>query len=122
MQDVVIGRKHHQHQHQTQPDSEPHFLGSLRQRPAANRLDRVEQKVTAVEQRHRKQVQQANRDREHGSQVNQRGKADSGDLPRYLGDPQRTADLVGGFPAGEDAADIGERAAHHEAGFLNAEP
>ena len=59
MQDVVIGGKHHQHQHQTQPDPEPHLLRPVRQGAPAHGLDRIEQKVTAIEQRHRKQVQQA---------------------------------------------------------------
>ena len=62
MQDVVIGGKHHQHQHQTQPDAKPHLLGPIRQRPAPNGLNRIEQKMTAIEQRHRKQVQQTDRD------------------------------------------------------------
>ena len=53
MQDVVISRKHHQHQHQTETDSEPHFLRPIRQRTPADSLHRIEQKVTAIEQRHR---------------------------------------------------------------------
>ena len=54
--------------------------------------------------------------------MHQRGKSDGGDLTRDLGDPQRSADLIGGLAAGEDAADIGERAIHHEPGFLDAKP
>ena len=35
---------------------------------------------------------------------------------------KRTADLVGRFPPGKDAADIGQRPIDHEPGFLDAEP
>ena len=80
MQDVVIGRKHHQHQHQTEPDPEAHFLGPFRQWASAHGFDRIEQKMTAIEQRNRKQVQQANRDRGHGGEMHQRGHTDGGDL------------------------------------------
>src|SRR5579871_192049 len=53
VQDVVIGRKHHQHQHKTETDSEPHLLGAFGEWTTANSLHRIEQKVTAIEQRHR---------------------------------------------------------------------
>ena len=42
--------------------------------------------------------------------------------PEIWAMPNGTADLVGRFPAGEDAADIGERAVDHEPGLLDAEP
>ena len=74
MQDVVVGGKHHQHQHQTEPDSEPHFLRPVRQRAPARGFNRIEQKMTAIEQRDREQVQQPDRYRKHGRQMHQRGK------------------------------------------------
>jgi len=43
--------------------------------------------VAAIEQRHRKQVEQPDRNRKHAARMNQRGDADGGDLPGYLGDP-----------------------------------
>src|SRR2546425_10771034 len=57
MQDVVIGGKYHQHEHQAQSDPEPHLLRPLRQGASAHRLDRIEQKMTAIEQRDREKVQ-----------------------------------------------------------------
>ena len=59
----------------------PYLLGAIRERPAAQRLDRVEQKVTAIEQRDREQVQQPDRDRQHRRQVNQRDEAGGRHLP-----------------------------------------
>ena len=44
------------------------------------------------------------------------------DLPGNLRDPDRAAELVGGFAADEHAADIGERAVDDEPGFLDAQP
>ena len=38
-----------------------------------------------------------------------------------LRDADRPAELVGRFPADDDAADIGERAVDHEPGLLHAE-
>src|SRR6478736_574822 len=52
MQDVVISREHHQHQHEGEPDSEPDLLRANRQRTSPDRLDGIEQKVTAIEQWH----------------------------------------------------------------------
>ena len=49
-------------------------------RPPADGLDGVEQKMTAIEQRDRKQVQQPDRYREHGGKMHQGRKADRGDL------------------------------------------
>ena len=54
----------------------PHMARAMR----AHGLDRIEQKMTAIEQGNRKQVQQPNRNREHGGKVDQRSKPDGGDL------------------------------------------
>ena len=61
--EIVVGREQHQHQHQREAETETVFLRPLGQRPAAHCLDEVEQKVSAIEQRYRKQVQQADRHR-----------------------------------------------------------
>src|SRR4051812_32707680 len=50
---VVEGRKDHQHYNDGEADPKAIFLGAVRQRATANSLDRIEQKVSAVEQRHR---------------------------------------------------------------------
>src|SRR5215469_10199784 len=63
---VVVGGENQQHQHDRKTDAEPDFLGALRERPPAQPLEAVEQKVAAIEQRDREQVQQPNRDRDRG--------------------------------------------------------
>ena len=59
MQNVIKGCKNHQHHDDRQPNPEPDFLRPLGQWPTANCLDRIEQKVTTVQQRDREQVQAA---------------------------------------------------------------
>ena len=49
MEDVIKGCKNHQHHDDRQPNAEAHLLRALRQRPPTNRLDSIEQKVTAIE-------------------------------------------------------------------------
>ena len=119
---VIKDCKYHQHHDNRETDAKPDFLGPRRQRTAPDRLNRVEQKVTAIEQRHREQVQQPDRNRQHGRQMQHRHEAKRGDLAGNLRDPDRPAELVGAFAAGEQAADIGERPVDDEPGFLGAEP
>src|SRR5215469_6489168 len=54
--------------------------------------------------------------------MHQGGKADGCDLSRNLGDSNRSAELIGGFAADDDAADIAQRPVDHEPCFLSAEP
>ena len=122
MQDVVVSREQHQHQHKRQSDTETKLLRTLRQRLSANRLHRIEQKVSAIQKRHRKQVQQADGNREDGRKVNQGRKADGGHLAGDLGDPDRAADLIGILPAGENSADIGNSPVNDEPCLLDAQP
>src|SRR5690242_9632803 len=117
-ENVIKGCKNHQHHDDRQPDPEPDFLGPLRQRPAANRLDRVEQKVTAIEQRYREQVQEANRDREHGCEMDQGRKASRRHLAGNLRDPYRPTELIGRLPSNKDAANVGKGSVDHEPGLL----
>ncbi len=56
MEDVIKGRKNHQHEDDREPYPKAKFLGALRQGSASNRLDGVEQKVTSIEQWYREQV------------------------------------------------------------------
>src|SRR6266852_4565302 len=120
-QDVVVGGEDHQHHDDCEPDPEPHLLRALRQRLSPDHLDSVEQKMTAIEQRHRKQVEQADRYRDHGGKADQGRKTLARDLPRDLGDSNRSAELIGGLAADEHPADIGERPRDHEPGSLHAE-
>src|SRR5262245_22660590 len=120
--DVVVGCENHQHYHQSKPDSEPDFLGPLREGTAAKLLDCVEQKVATVEERNRKQVEQADRYREDGRQSQEVNDAAKGkDLVGYLGNPDRAADLVGRLSADEYPTDIGECPFQDEPGFLHSQ-
>src|SRR6516165_7262558 len=49
MNDVVESCKYHQHDNDRETDAETDFLGAFRKRTAAYGLDRIEQKVTAIE-------------------------------------------------------------------------
>src|SRR5579863_4595084 len=51
MNDVIKSCKYHQHQDNRQTDAEAHFLGLFRERAASNPFNKIEQKVTAIEQR-----------------------------------------------------------------------
>src|SRR5580704_5341920 len=119
---VVESCKYHQHQDDCEADPKPDLLGAFRQRPAAQGFDQIEQKVTAIEQRYREQVQKPDRDRQHGRQMNERDEARGGHLARHLGNPDRAAELVGRLAADDDAADIAERAVDDEPGLLHAHP
>src|SRR5215216_6646854 len=118
---VVECCENHQHYDERKPDAEPVFLRAIRQRTAANGLDRVEHKVTAIEQRYWEQVQENNRDRQHRGKMHQRGEACGRDLTGYLSDTDRPAQLIGRLSARNDTAEIRYRAVDHEPGFLEAE-
>src|SRR5262252_3432107 len=81
MNDVIESCKYHQHDDDREPDAKTDLLGTFRKRPAAYGLDCVEQKVTAIQERDRKQVEEADRDREHRGQMHERRKPDGRDLP-----------------------------------------
>ncbi len=57
MENVIKGCKNHQHDDDCQANPEPDLLRPLGQRPAADCFDSIEQKVTAIEERDREQVQ-----------------------------------------------------------------
>src|SRR4029077_5282406 len=63
----------------------------------------------------------ADRYRDHRGKADQGRKAFARDLPRYLGDPNRSAELIGRLAADEPSADIGECPRDHEPGSLHAE-
>ena len=71
------------------PIRKPDFLSLFRERPAADRLDQIEQKVAAIEKRDREQVQKPDRDRQNRREIEDRAKTQGCDLPRDLGDPDR---------------------------------
>ena len=89
MQNVIKCCKNHQHDDDRQADPEPDLLGPFGQRPAADRLDSIEQKVTAIEQRDREQVQKPDRDRQN------RGQVDSATKPAVATWPETWAMRIG---------------------------
>src|SRR5262245_20046977 len=117
MNDVVERRKYHQHYDNREADPEPHFLGSFRQGTPANRLDSVEQKVTAIQERYREEVEKPDRNRKHRRQVNQIGESERSDLPRDLRDANRPAQLIGRLMANDDPADIAQGLVDDEPGL-----
>src|SRR5262249_46023338 len=94
-QDVVESGVGHQHQDDGEADAEAQFLGAFGQRPAADGLDPVEQKVTAIEQRDGEQIQQPDRHGQYRREMNQLIKTQACNLPRDAGDLDHAADLVG---------------------------
>ena len=58
MYDVIERCKYHQHDDDREPDPKTDLLGAFRKRPPAHRLDPIEQKVTAIQERDRKQVEE----------------------------------------------------------------
>src|SRR5690242_16200183 len=120
VQNVVKCCKNHQHHDDRQPDAQPQFLRALRQGPSPQRLDSIEQKVTAVEHGNREQIEQADRYRQHRGQVNKGDEAGRGHLAGNLGDADRPAELVGRLAAGENPTDVRQRAVDQEPGFLRA--
>jgi hypothetical protein len=69
MQNVIKGCENHQQDDHGKADPEADLLAALGQRPAADRLDDVEQKVSAIEQRDGEEIEQADRDRQDGGQM-----------------------------------------------------
>ena len=72
MNDVIESCKYHQHDDDRETDAKSDLLRALGKRTAAKCLDRIEQKVTAIEQRDRKQVEEPDRDRQNGGKVDER--------------------------------------------------
>ncbi len=70
-------------------DPETHFLRALRKRPSSYRLDCVEHKMPAIEQRNREQVEQPDRNRQH------RSKAEHAASPSVATCPETCAMRIG---------------------------
>src|SRR6266851_1086555 len=122
LMEIIVKGEHHQHQHQGKADAEPVFLRLVRQGTPSQDLRAIEQKVTTVEKRHRKQVEQSNRNGKHRGKVKQRGESQRRHLTGDLSDSNRATDLVGTGSPRKDIPYVGERLIHHEPGFLDAQP
>jgi len=80
-------------------------LSAFAQRFAANRLERVEQQVPAVEHRDRKQVDQTKVYRQQGGEPEHRDQPVLGDLTRNLSDANGSAQLVSSAHADDHFAE-----------------
>src|SRR5688572_18878933 len=123
MDDVVPGGEQHQHDDDGKADAEADLLGSLAQGTANRRLDRIEQKVTPIEQGNREQVDEADRDRQHRDKADERrDPAHCGDLPGDLSDPDRARQLVRRLAPDDQLAEIIERPLDHVPSLMDADP
>src|SRR5712691_6137235 len=116
---VIIGREQHQHEHDRKADAEPDLLGAIGQRPATSRLEAVEQKMTAVEQRDREQVEQADRDRDRRRPADENVETEPGCLARHHRNTDRPAELIRGLEADDHAAQVLERAVDDRPALVN---
>ena len=89
------------------PMRRPISCVSLAQRAAAQTPRTRRTQMAAVEQGDREQIHQADRDREPRGEAEQLPKADFGHLSSHLGGADHAGNLVGRFPPGENADDIG---------------
>ena len=121
MQNVVIGSEDHQHYDYSKPYPESHLLRALRQRFSPHRFDGVEQQVTAVEQRHGKEIEKTDGDGEHRRQAQQGRQSFRRHLTRHLGYANRPSKLIGCLTPGNHTDNVGERAIDDEPRSLNAQ-
>src|SRR5689334_8777743 len=80
MEKVVPGGENHQGKHQGQADTETVFLGPLAEGFSADCLSGIEQQVATVKDRNRKQIDQAEIDRQHRHEPQHRDNAALRDL------------------------------------------
>src|ERR1700680_1730039 len=116
VEEIIARCEDHQHYNQRKADAKTDLLRVVRQRPASHDLDRVEQKMTAIQQRYRKEVEQADRDRNKCREVEQPDQGNSyaaivqshlPDLTRDLGNPHGPAQLVSAAVAADEPSDEG---------------
>jgi hypothetical protein len=122
VQDVVVGGVNHQHQDERQAHPEAHFLGALGQGTAPDEFHRVVKQMAAIEQRYREQVQEADRDRNHGRQVHEVVETKARRLTRKLGDSNRATDLLAAPSASEHLLQESAGLLDNQPGLLRAEP
>ena len=101
--EIVAGHEKHERDDCDKADPEADFLNLLAKRPPAQRLEREEQKVPAIQDRNREQIDQPNADRKQSGKIDQRHEAERCHLSGDLGNADRTAELVGRFAAGYHA-------------------
>src|SRR4051794_16703683 len=102
---ILIGDEDEQGDNETEANPESVFHHPVRQRPSPQRLETVEQKVPAVEQWHREEIDQPEVDRQPGQEPEHVGNPALGRLAGHLSDADRAAELVGRARAGDDLAD-----------------
>src|SRR5262245_58311032 len=119
---IVPGRKHHEHKHHGQSDAKTNLLRAIAQRLSPHRLNQIEQKVAAIEQRDRKKIDKPDAHQQPRRQIEQSNKADAGDLAGAPRDPDGTTELIGRFPAHDHIGKVGQRSRDDEIGLAHAQP
>src|SRR6185312_5360936 len=97
---IVPRRKHHQGKHQRETQTDAVFLRPVAQRFSSYRFRDIKQQVSPVKNGDRKQIDQAEIDREHGHEPDQRDYAAGRDLARHANDADRAAQLLARAAAG----------------------
>ncbi len=92
---LYVQGEDHQACHQHEADLEAELLQLIVHGLAANHLHSIIEKMTAIEERNREEVQHSDRNRQNCGKVEQRRKADLGHRPGHLGDPDRSRQLMG---------------------------
>src|SRR5690606_2805171 len=108
--EIVDGDEQHQPQQQRKTRAKRPFLDYRIDRPAAHRLDRVKEEMTAIEQRNWEQVDESEINRDHRHEFDQRSSAQSRLLARKLGYLERAAKFFYRSPARDD---LSYRFDHH---------
>src|SRR5580704_1175237 len=109
MNDVIESCKYHQHYDDRETDTKTDLLGPFGQRAAAHRFDRIEQKVTAIEQGNRKQIEQPDGYGNYGGDMNHEGNAYGCGLPDDTCDTNRATKLIRRLVTGYHAPKVTER-------------
>src|SRR5665213_3165869 len=97
--EVVPGREHHEGEHQGESETKTVFLSPIAQRLPSDRLSDIEQQVSAVKDGDWEQVDQAEIDRQHRHEPDQRDHPALRDFAGHAYYTDRTAQFIPGTPA-----------------------
>src|SRR5665213_1667001 len=140
--EVVPGREHHEGEHQGESETKTVFLSPIAQRLPSDRLSDIEPQVSAVKDGDWEQVDQAEIDRQHRHEPDQRDHPALRDFAGHAYYTDRTAQFIPGAPAryhlaqhlhgaGRDVPGLLRRVPHRRGGIeahqlaglgLNAQP
>src|SRR6185437_12860025 len=122
MNEVVPGGKDHQRQHQRQTEPKAIFLRALAKRLPPNGLSGIKQEMPPVKNGNRKEVDEAEIDRQHRHEPEHGDNSALRHLARHLRDAQGAAELVGGARADDHLPHGLERSRRHVEGLAAGAP